>query len=60
MGCVEDRRNVVKIEVETREASESVKVNPKRNQNVWFSHEPSHHTANSLYVGSGKVQHVLL
>ena len=56
MWKIEEILEVVKVEVEAREASESVKVNPQRNQNVGFSHKSSHHTANSLYAGSGKVQ----
>ena len=53
---IEEILEVVKVEVEAREASESVKVNPQHNQNVGFSHKSSHYTANSLYAGSGKVQ----
>ncbi|XP_065886645.1 uncharacterized protein [Dysidea avara] len=51
---IEEILEVVKVEVEAREASESVKVNPQHNQNVGFSHKSSHYTANSLYAGSGK------
>ena len=49
---------IVKAEVEAREASEGVKINPQRNQNTGFNQRShaSHHTASSLYAGSKRVQ----
>ena len=58
MRKIEEILEVVKVEVEAREASEGAKVNPQCNQNLGFHLKPPLHTANSLYAGSGKVQRV--
>ena len=55
---IETIMEIVKAEVEAREASEGVKINPQRNQNTGFNQRShaSHHTASSLYAGSKRVQ----
>ena len=54
-----DLLDVIKVEVEARESSEGIRVNPQRNQtpNQGRTNHPNS-TASSLFTSSGKVQSV--